>query len=254
MIKRILLIIVSICTVLSTSQISFMTVQAADDQYGEFINGWYHITRQSQLESISAKIADGDEAYGSARYVLDNDIILSPNTNTAINIGTRSNPFRGVFDGNGYTVSNFTYTGEAERCTSFFGFTEDAVIKNINFNNASISAVNGGGIVAGKATDTDFLNIGIKDSTITLYSGGSVIELITADGITAGAIVAWAYDNTRLYNCETDNVVLDTGSFEFLSALSGDGYYIGGLVGTLEDSMIEYSRTCLLYTSPSPRD
>lgn len=76
-----------------------------------------------------------------------------------------------------------------------------------------------------------------------IISGGVAIELITADGATLGGIAGEMTENCLMYNCETSDVQISTGEAEGVSALSGDGYYIGGLTGTLDNSHIEYSRT-----------
>lgn len=241
MVKKITAYILSIC-IAAVYLLSFpMTVSAAE-AYGEYIDGWYHISTAEQLKAL----ADASKAEGSpvltAKFVLDNDIVLSASYDKSIWISSSSSvPFKGTFDGNGHTIRGLSYSTQSTN-TALFGYTNGAVIKDLVIDGANIKVINRGGILAGAATNTDFVNITIKNSRFNIASGGEVIELITADGVTGGALVGEAVDGCRIYNCETINTVVDTGNVEGVSALGGDGYYIGGLVGTLSASHIEYCR------------
>lgn len=243
MIKKITAYILSIC-VMCTCVINF-TVTAHAEPWGEYNSedGMFHISNAQQLVELSeATKTTGHPALGG-KFVLDNDITIPATLDNQINIASDSNnPFFGTFDGNGHTITGLKHSTYATD-SGLFGFTDGALIKNLNIDYADIQTINRGGIVVGHAEDTDFLNISVTNSHIKIISGGVAIELITADGATIGGIAGEAIEDCHMYNCETVDTLMDTGEAEGVAALGGDGYYIGGLVGTLDNSHIEYSRT-----------
>lgn len=243
MIKKITAYILSIC-VMCTCVINF-TVTAHAEPWGEYNSedGMYHISTAQQLAELSeATKQTGHPALGG-KFVLDNDITIPATYDNQINIASDSkNPFFGTFDGNGHTITGLSHSTYATD-SGLFGFTDGALIKNLNIDHADIQTINRGGIVVGHAENTDFLNISVTNSHVKIISGGVAIELITADGATVGGIAGEAVEDCHMYNCETVDTLIDTGEAEGVSALGGDGYFIGGLVGTLDNSHIEYSRT-----------
>jgi hypothetical protein len=83
----------------------------------------YRIYTAEQMNTIGANPADWDK-----HFKLMADIDLSAYTGTAFNIIGRgtpfdpvSNPFSGVFDGSGHTISNFTYTSTGVNAIAVFG-------------------------------------------------------------------------------------------------------------------------------------
>jgi len=103
-----------------------------------------HITNRAELEAI---INDMTE-----HYVLDNDIDLE---NVAWNpIGSKSNPFEGILDGQGYTIRNFAMSDTLPN-HSYYGLfawvgkdigdvsLDKGVVVNLNFDNISFINMNG---------------------------------------------------------------------------------------------------------------
>jgi len=81
------------------------------------------------MNAIGAHPEDWDKYF---RLIADID--LSAYTDTQFNIiGSQDIPFTGVFDGNGHTVSNFTYTAINESYIGLFGYIDSpfAEIKNL---------------------------------------------------------------------------------------------------------------------------
>lgn len=243
MIKKITAYILSIC-VMFTCVINF-TVTASAEAWGDYDSedGLFHISTAQQLVELSEITKTTGHPALTSKFVLDNDITIPASLDNQINIASDSdNPFAGTFDGNGHTISGLKHSTFSTD-SGLFGFTKGATIKNLNIDMADIQTVNRGGIIVGHAENTDFLNISITNSHVKIISGGVAIELITADGATIGGIAGEAIDGCHMYNCETVDTLIDTGEAEGVAALGGDGYYIGGLVGTLDNSHIEYSRT-----------
>lgn len=245
MLKRIISILT--CVGMLTPCTAGISAYAAEPysttSWGEYIDGWYHISTAEQLYQLSEATKNTNHPALSAKIMLDNDIILSGTYDNQINIASSSEaPFRGIFDGNGHTISGLSHSSYTTD-SGLFAFTDGAEIKNLVLDNASIQTVHRGGLIVGHAETTNFLNISVRNSNMKIISGGVAIELITADGATLGGIAGEMVENCLMYNCETSDVYINTGEAEGVSALNGDGYYVGGLAGTLDNSHIEYSRT-----------
>lgn len=255
MLKKLISLVVSLGIICSLVVLPAGTAYASDYYgCGEYNaeDGCVYISNAQQLVTLS-QISNTTTGHPvmTAYFKLSNDITIPPTYANQINIATDSdNPFSGTFDGNGYTISGLTYNDQTDTDTGLFKYTKAAEIKNLTINYANIKAVNRCGILVGRADDTKFLNISISNSTLNIMSGGAVIELITADGVTCGGMVGEAV-NCYIYNCETVDTSLETPESEGITALGGSGYYMGGLVGTLDTSHIEYSRTLSEQTTNS---
>lgn len=127
--------------------------------------------------------------YPYSYYQLGDNLNLYGSSLTPI--GSPSAPFRGSFDGAGYTIMNYTYSNESTAETGLFGYTLRATLKNIIMTNVNL----------------------------TSYPQGLSQSYI-------GAIVGRA-DNTVIMNCDVSGSV----DFDTRSASSGIIYYAGGIIG-----------------------
>lgn len=130
----------------------------------------------------------------TGKYILMRDLDLKNDEWTPI--GTRVHPYKGTFDGNGHTISNFTISDEIFYA-GLFGYAENAEI----------------------------INLGIVNCNINIR-----YDLDSKDGSTvyAGCLVAWNEFGT-VKNCNA------TGSV-YVNSIGKDGAYntdayVGGLVG-----------------------
>ena len=153
-------------------------------------------------------------------FKMTDDIDLSGYTEDSFNIiGSKSQPFSGVFDGNSKTISNFTYTTLAsESYIGIFGYADyegpyRVVIKDLTIISPDISAHGSYvGSLVGYFDNGIISNCKVQDGNIDGY--GSVGGLV-------------GYNNGRIQNASA------TG------AVSGD-YSVGGLVGECENSSTWY--------------
>lgn len=249
-----------ILLVLSMLMPMLLSVQVSADEgteYGTYDGSAYHITTAQQLVNISQASKGSFPSVLGYDFVLDNDIDVS-GYDAQINIGDipltgESRPFYGTFNGNGHTISGLKFTNENSSDAGLFAYTDGAIIKNLVIENAYIKSARRGGIVVGKAVNTQLYNITVRDSELEMFTNGAVIELITGLGISGGAIAGTVEssdtqhensdsDCSVMYNCESRDTNITVNTAAGVQALSGDGIYIGGLSGYSKDSTIEYSR------------
>ncbi|MHC4694818.1 MAG: GLUG motif-containing protein, partial [Planctomycetota bacterium] len=175
-------------------------------------NDPYLIFDANQMNAIGADANDWDK-----HFKLMADIDLSAYKEEEFNIiGYKSldpyeyYPFRGVFDGNGHTISNFTYVSNNKDYIGLFGVVT-YLIKNLGLIDPNVDA--GMGSYVGSL-------VGSKGGTVTgcYVEGGSVRGYRYIGGL-AG------YNNGTITNCYATCDV------------SGDEY-VGGLVGNNPGTII----------------
>lgn len=206
----------------------------------EVASGWYYFAQASREHTFDGYLV-----------VLDSDIDFSGvdwgrvnNDTHAYTVGSEDQRFSGTFDGNGHTLSNFRNERDGLQLqidNGFFGWVNKATIKNINFKDCYVGSTYRGGLVAGYAQDTFFLNILAEDCTTSIVPANNVLNLITNAGISGGTIAGVA-NGCTLYNCEMRAGRVVTNSTAGVAALGGQPLYMGGLVGQANDAIIEYCR------------
>ena len=138
--------------------------------------------------------------------VLTGDVDLANDDWTPI--GNSSHPFKGTFDGNGYTVKGLKVSGETY--AGLFGYAEGATIQNVIVQ----------GSVSGSGDYTGGIAGYIRGKTQVLNCGNEAS--ITGSGRYAGGVVGFAAtDKDTISGCY--NTVAVTAS--------GAGSYAGGILG-----------------------
>jgi hypothetical protein len=165
----------------------------------------YKIWDANDMQAIGA-----DSNYWDAHFVLCADINLSAYTGTSFNIignepyegGTS---FAGVFDGNGRTISNFTYEANSVDNVGLFGYLDaNSQICNLSVEDVNIAGTFAVGGLVGSA-------YGGK-----IY-GCSVSGIVTGQGFVGGLIgEGW---NCEVIRCSSDFIV------------TSDEYGAGGMIG-----------------------
>jgi hypothetical protein len=137
------------------------------------------------------------------------DIDLGAYTGTSFNIiGTYGdNAFTGVFDGNGHTISNFTYTSTNRDYIGLFGYVRGGVIKNLGLIDPNVDAgtLRRVGSLVGQLDNGTITNCYVEAGSVV---GESFVGGLVGDNYYGGTIT----------NCYS------TGS------VTGE-YYVGGMVG-----------------------
>ena len=128
-------------------------------------NDPYTIKYASDLNHLATFVNNGQN-YSGVYFVLSNDIAYShssdwnyaENENNYTAIGTYDNPFRGTFDGAGYTISGiriykkYTTSNKSYMDQGLFGYVgEGGTVKCVNLADTRITAYTSGGGIAGRA-------------------------------------------------------------------------------------------------------
>ena len=187
------------------------------------------ISSTDDLNALASWVNSGDFNSSGKYFKVTNDIIYAhgsgENENNFTAIGNETHPFKGIFDGNGHTISGIRICVDAD-CQGLFGKTDGGTIQ---------------GVVL-----TDAVVIGWKEL------GGIVGEIRTSTiencTVTSSVSVRSTYNNNK-HSAEIGGVVgLNRGTIKNCSSsarLSGSNYYyqttytggtynnifIGGIVG-----------------------
>ena len=210
-------------------------------------DGVYHITSAADL--VGMMNVTGNSIYKGKTIVLDNNIDLGGRT--VKGIGGISTNFAGVFDGQGYTISNFKVdsTENSYYAGLFNQVSHGGTIKNLTVKNATIVGKSMLGAVASSLDDAvidnckaiDCTLIGVKKvGAVVGYSAGSTVTNNYAENCTViysekegGEILGYKYTGSTVSNNTANNVSVNQGvavsSADELVALGGtkiNGNYI----------------------------
>jgi len=223
-------------------------------------NNPYLIYTAEQMNDIGVDPDDWDK-----HFKLMADIDLSGYTGTYFSIigyfasPSYNKPFTGVFDGNGHTISNFSYTSTDANYVGLFGYVhgENAQIKDLGLIDPNVDAGTGdyvgslvgfggpitncyaqGGSISG-TTNVGGLAGGIAWGTIS-----NCYYLATVSGITdVGGLVGW--NEGQITNCYSSGDVSGDSNVGGLAGINWEGTitnsystssvsgagWVGGLVG-----------------------
>jgi len=170
------------------------------------------------------------------RKVFDKAVI-APGTNEP-DLWLRVTSFNGVFDGNGFTISNLNCKSEKADYTGLFGHIINGTIKDLRLVNANIDAgtgnyvgslvgmnidgtISGCSVQGGSVTGGKYVSglVGYNAGLITdSYSNTSILGKIVVGGLVGENSQLWIREGGTISNCYSTGTV------------SGKGF-VGGLVG-----------------------
>ena len=220
---------------------------------GYTFNGWYDNPsfNGKKITSINGSIARDVNLY--AKYQLNsnqlvktasqliqifNDPLATQTSITLINdidlngfnlpsIGTINNSYRATFNGNGYSIKN--YTGS----NGLFAYTNGATIKNLKIDNANLTNSNinqnsFSGILIGNAQNTSVENCSVNGE----------INIISSASVWIGGICGYA-NSIAIQNC-LSNVNIDYKFHTNSDWIDSTYVYAGNLIGSC-DSLLKFS-------------
>lgn len=211
-------------------------------------DGVYRISTVAEWKEFADMSRNMD--FAGKTVVLDSDLNFegvfdNVEDSNAYTVGPdEKHPFKGTFNGGDHTISNFRNERDGLRIQTdcgLFGWTDEAVIKNLNVKDSYVGASYRGGMIVGVAQDTFLLNILCENCITSVIPANNVLNLITNAGISGGTI-AGVTNGSTLYNCEMRGGRVVTNATAGVAALGGQPLYMGGLVGQANDTVIEYSR------------
>lgn len=212
-------------------------------------SGTYSITTAEELAKLATMTNNGLISQG-VEFVLGADINLEGYSNWTP-IGNSTTKFSGVFDGNGYVISNVSINSSANQL-GLFGRTSYAEIKNLGVENVNI-------VMTGATADTKHAAgvvgyLGASSTLVNCYVTGKIdarsqAKIIggLAGQVYSGCTVDSCYSECNLVNMNTmagnllgclekDSVLKNSYSTGNVAGKSG----LGGLVGVvLNNSVVE---------------
>lgn len=198
----------------------------------------YQIGTRAQLKlfrdivnGIEGQTSPAPCTYGElmADIVLNDDEEWTP-------IGTTDNPYTGVFDGKGHTISGLKITGNFPYA-GLFGRVSGGTIQNLSVTGLLSTAAKCVGGIAGSA---------LSSTTIKNCSNHCKITG-TDDHSTPGGIAGWTSSNTQIIDCYNTGTVTGSGSGStggIVGSNSGatlncynagtvtGGQYVGSIIGS----------------------
>lgn len=194
----------------------------------------FTITTAAQLAGM-AELTNGTSkvTFENKTVMLGADIDLGDNKWTPIGNNTGSNAatykFKGVFDGQGYTISNVKIDDIDNFNRGFFSYIENAEIKNITLDvDFTIGKSTAGGAVA-SAKNSSFENITVKGS---IKRG----EKATVTSSYVGGIVGNAASGVTISNCVNEADICK--AVPSTDKNYNNSAYVGGIAGKAEKADI----------------
>lgn len=195
--------------------------QVYDTSYGEEINPILINSAQDLKEamgdststSLSSQFTE-TEILGAYRFTTDIDLSELNNALGNAEIKSVNKTFKGIVDGNGFTIENISLSSD-ENSVGLFGSADGALIQNLNIEIDSVAAGSSvlvGGLI-GLAKDTKIININMTQNETTEQTQqrgifgrnvtGGIVGAAIGNGALVGLTVSGATVQSNYYNEET---------------------------------------------------
>lgn len=185
------------------------------------VDGVYNIVTASQLAAVAKAVNSGTSMSGMT-VRLSNDIDLQNFQWTPI--GNTDNPFRGNFDGNGYTIANLYIdnSGKPACPAGLFGKALGNSLKDVNIDGVNINVRD----AVGKSEATGSL---VGTCIVSEISGVNVNNVNITSYRQSGGIAGAMYGS--LNNCTAENVDINLALQPLGDGTYDNGDKAGALVG-----------------------
>lgn len=175
----------------------------------------------------------------TGNFILDGDLDFQ-----GMQIDTSSFTFSGTFDGNGYSLSNFTVSSETQNI-GLFSTTQGATIKNLKIDGEITFLIPSNndhqlyiGMLVGRASNKTYIqNCQIGGQQFVTIKGADQQPLQSTTKFTFGGVVGLAEWGCEIKNCVTYIQGDLTTSWSSTEDAKGP-IMIGGIVGTLNSSQV----------------
>ena len=173
-----------------------------------------------------ANLVNGGNSFENQEFILSNDITLPNTPNNILSIGNRETyrPFSGIFNGNNKHIYNVYIDHPNTPYQGFFGYTQNAHIKELGLVNITASGreYTGGMVAYAENTRLDY----------SYVSGGTLFALSYCGGLVG-------------YQTQGTNSII-TGCYNTCT-VSGNNY-VGGLLGYSNQGTVRNSYVAALVT------
>lgn len=190
------------------------------------------------------------------------NVTLTSNWTT---VGTETEPFKGTFDGKGYTITGLTIPTSGNEYMGFIGMLDGGTVKNVKFASVSVNGKDDVGTAVGRIINGGIVSgVQVLGGTVSgakrvggvvgsIKASGTVSDctnaaVVTANDRNAGGIVGSAYyteTGKQMYitNCVNNGAVTASGVCGGIVSLSAanvsgntntaavKGTEVGGIVG-----------------------
>ena len=201
-------------------------------------------------------------AKGGGTVELLKNVTLTSNWTT---VGTETEPFKGTFDGKGYTITGLTIPTNDNEYMGFIGMLDGGTVKNVKFAGVSVNGKDDVGTAVGRIINGGIVSgVQVLGGTVSgakrvggvvgsIKASGTVSDctnaaVVTANDRNAGGIVGSAYyteTGKQMYitNCVNNGAVTASGVCGGIVSLSAanvsgntntaavKGTEVGGIVG-----------------------
>ncbi len=171
-------------------------------------DGVYEISNGSQLAWVAQQVNAGTETFSGKTVKLVKNIYLANRPWTPI--GNNSAVyFKGTFDGNGKTIYDLNSYSErnekegSEQTAGLFGACQNATIKNVTVNNATIKSYHYAGVICAWTKDTQIENCKVDNATV--ISSCKLVGSTWSSGSKVGGIAGYISEGSSAKTCTVEN-------------------------------------------------
>ncbi len=219
----------------------------------------YIVATKADLEAVRANVSSSEGKY----YKMTSNIDLSSGTWSPI--GVMGNYFKGVFDGNGYTISGLNINDSTGQFLGLFGVIYGATIKNLKVEGSVVGdAICGlvGMVIGNTASNIINCHADIDVTATTGYVGGFVgyndeAVLNITNCYNTGTITGAQYTGGIIGMCtpqsSSNPTVVITKCYN-LGSIVSDNANRGSIIGSEINNKVSVVDTYYLNTSIEPAD
>jgi len=190
------------------------------------------------LKGLQSLVANGIDDFDGKIILLANDIDLSDNW---VPIGSDTSPFKGIFDGKGYTISGLSV--DVSGNAGLFGYVgANGQIKNVNVIASTIKGTSAAGVLAGNYSSSKPIeNCSVKAESVqgSGSTGGLVgqasVALTIANCYASGNVSSNGHNSSNGSNGNNGSNFGYNGGAGYGGGAGGNG---GGLVGQASAALI----------------
>jgi hypothetical protein len=161
-----------------------------------------------------------------------------------VGIGTSSNGFQAVFDGNGHVIRNLMINRPTTSNHGLFSYLNSAVIRNLGLTGKlmSITAQSNVGAIAGQSRKSNVINCFSTGAIISTYASSSYAGGLVGNMENGSIIGSFSAGSVQAKSSYVGGLVGRATSITLESVFSSaslSGNYVGGLFGYASDTTIK---------------